>query len=231
MFQLHWISKIASHSIYWTLAREHTYITNTLVCAHSLCNIRKDSWVYVCWSLSLCMSYLSSINTSHVRIRLQIEQNKRNQKPSAQTPKRKCANYFSTDNMMMWFCLKGNSHHGYKTKQKCRVRSMWIRWGRMKKQNWRSPTREEAAHMWKSPGKVKIYSWTMRRKDNRLYSKKYIYIVQTQRHTYDEIVSWSYFVLPSYLFYYPRRLLNTKMSCFFALWQQMCNLNVLCVWC
>lgn len=37
-----------------------------------------------------------------------------------------CTHYFSTDNMMMWFCLKGNSHHGYKTKQKCRVRSMWI---------------------------------------------------------------------------------------------------------
>lgn len=37
----------------------------------------------------------------------------------------KCAHYFSTDNLMMWFCLKGNSHHSNKTKQKASATNVW----------------------------------------------------------------------------------------------------------
>lgn len=112
---------ISIYSVYYTQTYIHSY-------SHRTPQIWCETWVYVYESqssLPLCMSYLSRMNTSNVRYTLWCGLvwlglvwfswvHVKPPKENAHTILR------GTDNMMMWFCLKGNSHHGNKTKQKCR---------------------------------------------------------------------------------------------------------------
>lgn len=114
------------------------------------------------------MSYLSKINTSNVRyvwFWFSTEPHKNHQ--------RKCAHYFSTNNMMMWFCLKGNSHHGNKTKQKrVKIRTECGKAKsspRMKKKDRKEEWVEKSSNeLEKSLAKNRLHSeigrWTMRRR-------------------------------------------------------------------
>lgn len=155
------------------------------------------------------MSYLSRINTSNVRyvwFWFSTEPHKNHQ--------RKCAHYFSTNNMMMWFCLKGNSHHGNKTKQK-RVKSVPNVAKQKAAREWRRKIEERnglkkvqtnwKTHRQKIACKVKSGDERWGGESNGIKSKYTL---------------WNCFPFAFrasfYLFYYPRRLLNTKMSCFFC---------------